>query len=156
MLSIMNLVEPEHNVDQWPTGRLISAIARRIEQEWNAHLAGWDLNHASFPVLYMLLAGPRSQRQLADASGVTEQTMSRIVARLERSGYVHRRPHPHDGRRHDVVLTDAGRDAAMQAGRFSVAETMSVRGLDAEQIDQLRALLTRMLAEHPRPTDPTG
>lgn len=136
-------------MEQWPTGRMLSALARRIEQEWNAHLAHWDLSHASIPVLYHLLGGPQSQRVLARASGVTEQTMSRVVARLERSGYVERHPHAEDGRRHDVVMTDAGRRVLAEAGDPRVAEEMSIRGLDPDQVAQLRSLLAAMLAAHP-------
>ena len=135
-------------MEQWPTGRMLSAVARRIEQEWNAHLAAWDLNHASIPVLFYLRGGPLSQRDLARASGVTEQTMSRVVARLERSGFVERHPSPTDARRHDVVVTDAGRRVLAEAGDPRIAEEMSIRGLSAEQVDQLRELLAVMLAAH--------
>lgn len=140
---------------EWPTGRLLSAVARRIEREWNAHLAGWDLNHASLPVLFLLRRGPLSQRELAQASGVTEQTTSRILARLERSGYVTRSVHAADARRHEVTLTDIGRVALAEAGDLQVAEEMSVRGLDADQVERLRELLTVMLAAHP-PADDAG
>ena len=136
--------------DEWPTGRMLSAVARRIEREWNAHLAAWDLNHASLPVLFLLFRGPLSQRELARDSGVTEQTMSRIVARLERSGYVRRQPDAADARRHEVSLTDAGRAALVEAGDPQVAEEMSVRGLDPDQVGPLRALLAAMLAAHPQ------
>jgi MarR family transcriptional regulator, organic hydroperoxide resistance regulator len=141
-------------VGQWPTGRMLSAVARRVERDWNAHLARWDLNHASLPVLYLLAGGPRSQRELAASSGVTEQTMSRIVARLDRSGYVERLPHPGDRRRHHVELTPTGRRALQEAGDPRVAEEMSVRGLAPAEVDQLRALLGRMLAARPTTTDP--
>lgn len=134
---------------EWPTGRMLSAVARRIEREWNAHLAHWDLNHASLPVLAFLSRGSLSQRDLARASGVTEQTMSRIVARLERSGYVEREPDAADARRHRVTLTEHGRAVFVAAGDPVVAEEMSIRGLDAEQVETLRALLAAMLAAHP-------
>ncbi len=68
----------------WPTGRLLSSAARRVEREFNAHLDHWDLNHASLPVLAYLAARDHSQRELATATGVTEQTMSRLLARMER------------------------------------------------------------------------
>ena len=136
-------------VEHWPTGRLLSAVARRIEREWNAHLDGWQVNHASLPVLYLLLGGPLSQRELAAEAGITEQTMSRILLRLERLGYVARRTHTRDRRRHEVVLTDAGRVTLLEAGDRQIAEDMSVRGLDAAQVTQLRELLAIMLAHHP-------
>ena len=137
-------------VGQWPTGRLMSAAARRIERDWNAHLAQWELNHASLPVLYLLAGGPMSQRELAGASGVTEQTMSRIIVRLERTGYVERRPHEVDRRRHEVLLTGAGRRTLAEAGDPRVAEQMSIRGLTEVQVTQLREILRVMLAQEPR------
>lgn len=148
----------------WPTGRLLSAVARRIEREWNTHLDAWELNHASLPVLFHLARGPHSQRDLARANGVTEQTMSRILARLERSGYIAREPHPTDRRRHEVALTPAGRAVMLEAGDPRPAEEMSVRGLEPHQVEQLRELLGLMLAAHPHedgwddptPTGPDG
>lgn len=152
---------PSHTTDgaprppaQWPTGRLVSAVARRIERDWNAHLEHWDLNHASLPVLYLLGGGPRSQRELAEASGVTEQTMSRILVRLERTGYIRRHPHAQDRRRHEVVLTDEGRQTLLEAGDPGVAEQMSIRGLSADQVRTLREILGVMLAQRPRDGDP--
>lgn len=132
---------------------MLSAVARRIERDWNLHLAHWDLNHASLPVLYLLAGGPRSQRELAAGSGVTEQTMSRIIVRLERTGYVVRRRHDVDRRRHEVVLTESGRATLAEAGDPRVAEQMSIRGLTGEQVAQLRQILAAMLAERPREGD---
>lgn len=142
--------------DEWPTGRMLSAVARRVERDWNVHLDHWDLNHASLPVLFLLAGGPLSQRELATASGVTEQTMSRIVARLERSGYVRRAAHSTDRRRHDVTLTGPGREALIAAGDPRVAEEMSVRGLAPEQVAALRGLLAVMLEAHERPDETAG
>ena len=142
--------------DEWPTGRMLSAVARRIEREWNAHLDRWGLNHASLPVLFLLAGGSLSQRELATASGVTEQTMSRIVSRLERSGYVRRAAHATDRRRHDVTLTEPGRQALFAAGDPRVAEEMSVRGLAPEQVAALRDLLSAMLEAHERPDATAG
>ncbi|MFC8191697.1 MarR family winged helix-turn-helix transcriptional regulator [Cellulomonas sp. NPDC057328] len=127
--------------DHWPVGRLLSAAARRIEREWNAHLAAWDLNHASHPVLVHLAAGPMSQRGLAEACGVTEQTMSRVLARLERTGYVSRRPDPADRRRHVIAITDAGTQAFVASADPRPAQDRVLAALDARQREELRALL---------------
>jgi len=135
---------------EWATGRLLFAVARRIEKEWNAHLGQWDLNHAGFPVLMHLLAGPRSQRVLAEESGVTEQTMSRVVARLERSGYVTRTDDPADRRRRAVAITAAGREAGLAAARRRPAEELATRGLDDAQVAALRDALLALLETLPR------
>jgi DNA-binding MarR family transcriptional regulator len=138
--------------ERWSTGRLLSAVARRAERDWNAWLAHWDLNHASLPVLYLLVRGPMSQRELALASGVTEQTMSRILARLERQALIERQTHPVDRRRHAVVLTDSGRVALNEAGDPVLAEELTTRGMTPDQVVALRGILLHML-EHagPRP-----
>ena len=127
--------------NDWTAGRLLSAAARKVERAWNAHLAGWDLNHASFPVLLHLLGGLRSQRELAALAGVTEQTMSRTVLRLERTGLITRSLHPTDRRRVDVAITAEGRLAAFQAADVYRAEQILGDALTAEQLADLRALL---------------
>jgi DNA-binding MarR family transcriptional regulator len=110
------------DVDAWATGRLLSSAARLVEHEWNAHLARWDLNHASLAVLHVLTARPLTQRELAAAVQVEDQTMSRTVERLERSGYVERHRDDADRRRLVVSLTDEGRRTCQHAGDRSVAE----------------------------------
>lgn len=143
-------MEPRHGVDPdpdtWPTGRLLSAAARRMEQAWNAHLAGWHLTHASLPALAFLRRGPLSQRELATALGVTEQTTSRIVAGLERHGYVERRPDPADARRHELLITTSGAHAleALDDGGASADAAVGQRLTPAEEAD-LRALLRKFL-----------
>ena len=141
--------DPAH----WPVGRLLSAASRRVERDWNAHLATWDLNHASLPVLVHLLRGPMSQRELAAACGVTEQTTSRVLARMERSGYVTRNPHPGDRRRHVIAITDAGRAAFAASSDRALAEAMVVRGLTADQAEQLRQLLAVVAGPEQAPPD---
>ena len=49
-------------------------------------LATHDLTHAGLLALHALQAGPLTQRQLAAANRVEEQTMSRVVARLGAPG----------------------------------------------------------------------
>ena len=141
--------------EDWPVGRLLSAAARRIEREWNSHLATWDLNHASLPVLLHLLQHPRSQRELAHVCGVTEQTMSRVLTRMERTGYITRASDGVDRRRYVIAITDAGRTVAIHAADPRPAEAMTARGLTPEQVDQLRDLLAIVVRAHEdRPAPP--
>jgi DNA-binding MarR family transcriptional regulator len=110
-------------LDAWPTGRLLSAAARLVEHEWNAHLSRWDLNHAGLAVLHVLLEGPMTQRELASAVQVEDQTISRTVERLQRSGYVERHRDDADRRRVVVTLTATGRDICLRASDLEVAES---------------------------------
>ena len=63
-----------------------------------------------------LASGPRAVGDVAADLGVTSQAISKVVAELERLGYVERRVGESDARRRLVALTERGR-AAVQAGR---------------------------------------
>jgi len=129
------------DVETWPTGRLLSAAARLVEHEWNTHLARWDLNHASLAVLHVLTPGPMTQRELAAAVQVEDQTMSRTVERMERSGYVVRRRDDADRRRVVVTLTEAGRRTCLRASDIEVAE-----GYFADAVEDVEGLRRALVA----------
>lgn len=126
-------------LDRWATGRLLSAAARLVEHRWNTHLSQWGLNHAGLAVLHVLLSGPTTQRELATAVQVEDQTMSRTVERLERSGYVERRRDDADRRRILVSLTHDGRVTCLRASDVEVAEGYFQEGV--ESLDALRRSL---------------
>ncbi len=156
-----DLPDDPDQLARWPVGRLLSSAARRVEREWNAHLASWDLNHASLPVLVLLSRGPHTQRELAAACAVTEQTMSRVLARMERTGYVRRAPHDSDRRKHVITITDSGRATVAVAADPGPADAMVTRGLTPAQARQLRELLAVVAApvppaERPAPPDRPG
>ena len=51
--------------------------------------------------------GPQTPSELARAVGLTSGGLSIALERLERIGYIHRSPHPHDRRRVLVHVTEA-------------------------------------------------
>ena len=59
--------------------------------------------------------GPCAIGELADLLGVEQPTITKMVRRLEPSGYVQRSPDPDDGRRTLVSLTPAGTAALEEA-----------------------------------------
>ncbi len=128
-------------IETWPTGRLLSSAARLVEHEWNTHLARWDLNHASLAVLHVLGTRPMTQRELAAAVQVEDQTMSRTVERLERSGYVERHRDDADRRRVVVSLTESGRRTYLRASDIEVAE-----GYFADAVEDVEALRRALVA----------
>lgn len=129
----------------WPTGRLLSAAARRIERAWDEYLTQWDLSHASLPVLVVLTQGPLSQREIAATMHVTEQSVGRIVRSLETRAYITRQPHDTDRRRRVVAITNKGRRALTDLNKAQTIEALIGDTLSPEEITQLRVLLIRML-----------
>jgi DNA-binding MarR family transcriptional regulator len=98
-------------MEHWPTGRLLSTAARLVEHAWVEALEARGLTHAGMIALHFLDAGPLSQSELARLAKVENQTMSRTVERLERSGFVERRADPADRRRQIVTRTPEGDEA---------------------------------------------
>lgn len=133
----------------WPTGRLLSAAARRVERAWDAYLEQWRLSHASVPVLVVLMPGPLSQREIAGKMHVTEQTIGRVLHGLQDHGYITREPHARDRRRRVVALTDLGRRALRDLDHAQTIENLIGDALSPEEIVTLRELLVRMVAAHP-------
>ncbi|MFI5085699.1 MAG: MarR family winged helix-turn-helix transcriptional regulator [Actinomycetales bacterium] len=99
---------PELN--QWPTGRLLSTAARLIEHAWNERLSVLKVTHAGMIALDVLaMKGPLTQAALASIVRVQAQTMGKTLSRLESYGHIQRQRNANDRRSHVVSLTDAGR-----------------------------------------------
>jgi DNA-binding MarR family transcriptional regulator len=95
---------------QWPIGRLLAAASRAVEREWDERLRAIGLQHAALIALDIALRnGPTGADVIARTARVQPQTMSRTLERLERDGMIERSPHPEDGRRRLVTVTDHGR-----------------------------------------------
>jgi DNA-binding MarR family transcriptional regulator len=87
-------------------------------------------------------AGPRTQAQLAAASGYEPPTITLSVQQLVAAGLVVRHASPSDGRALIVELTDQGRALLpkLKSAWRGVAE-QSVAGLESTSVDELIAVL---------------
>lgn len=141
-------------MDGWPTGRLLSMAARLVEQSWEHVLREYDLSSAGLVVLHVVSAGPATQREIAQACRVTDQTASRTIERLERLGYVSRQIDPRDERRKSVTSTPAGRrvyEALLERERNDPALIAAI----GDDEPQLRRLLIELVRAQKWPTAPT-
>jgi DNA-binding MarR family transcriptional regulator len=105
--------------------------------------------HPGQEVLLLELAvqGPRSQAQLAVASGCEPPTITNSVRKLEAAGLVVRRPSPSDGRVTIVDLSEHGRSLVpgLKAAWGELAER-TVAGLTATPLDQLTKVVVELAA----------
>jgi DNA-binding MarR family transcriptional regulator len=92
-------------------------------------------------------AGPRTQAQLAAASGYEPPTITLSVRQLEAAGLVLRRSSPSDGRATIVELSDQGWALLpkLKAAWRRVAE-QTVAGLTSTSADQLTSVLDELAA----------
>ncbi|BDD82001.1 MarR family transcriptional regulator [Tsukamurella pulmonis] len=134
----------DEGIAQWPTGRLLSMAARLVEHSWEAVLREYDISSAGLVVLHVVAERPASQREIARVARVTDQTASRTVERLERSGYVAREPDPADERRKVVTATDAGRTVYRELVERERTDPALIAALgDSEPV--LRGLLLELI-----------
>ncbi|MCZ2404718.1 winged helix-turn-helix transcriptional regulator [Paenarthrobacter sp. Z7-10] len=130
------------DMDQWPTGRLLSTAARLVEHAWNERLATIGVTHAGIIALDVLAAqGPMTQARLAGIIKVQAQTMGKTLARMESHGHVQRVRNAEDRRSHLVSLTDAGRTAITEA--HSMEEGLLDSG--GSNPEELRGSLRRVI-----------
>ena len=141
--------DADADVASWPTGRLLSVAARLVESRFDNVLAGHELTHAGLIALHHLEDGPRTQRQLAMLCRVTDQTMSRTLDRLRRTGHVTSDTDPGDRRRAMARLTDTGR-RTLAVARTEERESTLLLGV-VDDYEQFREQLLRIVRAAARP-----
>ena len=132
------------------TGRVVRAadlIARRNREA----LAPFGIKGGEYSALSALRRSgdpyELSPSQMSEHLMVTSGGLSLMLDRLERAGFVRRRPHPEDRRSVLVSLTADGLrtiDQAMTA--HAAVEQEVVAGLSAKEASQLAALLAKLLS----------
>lgn len=87
--------------------------------------------------------GPQSQNALAKIVGIDVSTMTKTLQRLERSGFVSRRPDMANRRISIVDVTPKGHALRPEVDRvLTEMHRRMTQGLTAEQIEELSALLS--------------
>lgn len=96
--------------------------------------------------------GPATAGRLRELSGFTSGAITGIVDRLERAGYVRRKPHPHDRRsiiiqpldikqvkrRVMPIFQSLGRAMAVLASRYTAPELAAITAFFGETTEALR------------------
>lgn len=132
-------------------GRLNEASQLVIRERQTPLFARYGLQHGEFDVLATLRrSGEReglTPTALFEAAMMSSGGMTARIDRLEKAGWVERRPHPSDRRATLVRLTDKGFDlieTIMPSHQETAKEALS--GLPREDQKTLNALLTRLIA----------
>jgi DNA-binding MarR family transcriptional regulator len=131
--------------------RLRVAVAR-IDRLLSREVLGGDLTRTQLSVLATLVReGEKRPSALGEREGLNPTMLSRVVAALERSGWVERAPDPDDGRASLVSATAAGRalHARLRRERSALIEEW-LGGLADDDAGRLAAALPLLegLADH--------
>jgi DNA-binding MarR family transcriptional regulator len=125
-------------------------IMRRLEHALDTQLRDEGLTHFEYGVMAALSESPQRELRMSALAAYAEGSLSRlsqVVARLERKGYVHRRPDPADGRYTLATLTDEGYAKIVSAAPGHVAEVRRLvfDPLTKAQVRQLGHIGQRIL-----------
>jgi DNA-binding MarR family transcriptional regulator len=109
------------------------------------------LSHFEYQVMAMLSMSPQRTRRMSEVAALANGALprlSRTVDRLEKRGWVTRRPDPADGRATLAVLTDAGWDKVVATAPGHVAEVrrLVLDPLTRTQVRQLHDISDRIRA----------
>ena len=131
----------------------VRAVFRKLKLRLREHGGDNDLTPAQVSVLLRLEnGGALTVSSLARAEGMRPQSMSSVVAPLEKSGLVRGSPDPNDGRQTLMSLTPKcttwlrkGRAARQDWLATTISRRLSVR--EQEQLYAALELLARTIAD---------
>jgi MarR family transcriptional regulator, transcriptional regulator for hemolysin len=109
-------------------------------------LKGTGVSRAQFLALAHLTAlGPLSQGELANLLSITPATTVRLVDRMERDGWVTRRPDSVDGRVKRVVATEEAAEVWQKVSEIARAMLgQAYRGIHPAEIETVKRVLERV------------
>jgi MarR family transcriptional regulator for hemolysin len=139
-----------------PIGPQLARSARVVSRAFDDALAEAG---GSLPVWLVLLntkaRRAANQRELAEAVGIREATLTHHLNAMESDGLLTRRRDRGNRRIHVVELTDAGEAAFLRLRDAAVAFDRRLRrGIPADEIAQLEGLLGRLVANVVNGEDP--
>jgi MarR family transcriptional regulator for hemolysin len=135
-------VQPAHV----PIGLHLARTARLVSRAFDEALAE---ARGSLPVWLVLLnlkiRRDANQRELAEAVGVTEATLTHHLNAMERDGLLARRRDPANRRNHVIELTAAGEEAFIRLAAAARTFDQQLRAdLDVSDLAALRGLLDQL------------
>lgn len=129
---------------------LLAQLGSYAATRFTERVAELDLIPAQTGLLRAVASNPgQSQQALAQLLGTPPSRLVALVDALEERGILERRRNPDDRRFHALHLTEAGHQVLRGVGEAARAHNDAIcRALDANERDQLRALLTRIADDH--------
>jgi len=129
-----------------PIGLALAQTARTVSRAFDDALASAG---GSLPVWLVLLniktRQLANQRELAEAVGIREATLTHHLNAMEADGLITRQRHPANRRIHVVALTAAGEDAFLRIRDVAVVFDQRLRsGFTDSELEELEKLMSRL------------
>lgn len=129
-----------------PIGLHLTRVARAVSRAFDHALAEAGGSLPMWLVLLNLQINPTAnQRELADAVGVREPTLTQHLNAMEKEGLLTRRRDPTNRRIHIVELTKTGEDLFVALRDAAISFDRQLRqGLPPTDLNRLEFLLNRL------------
>jgi DNA-binding MarR family transcriptional regulator len=145
--------------DEQHAWRRLAAVILKLPSELEAQLQhDSGMSHFEYWVIALLSEAPDQALRLSELAGQANASLSRlshVVTRLEKRGWVVRRPCPDDARATLAVLTDDGWGQVVEAapGHVDAVRRFVFDGLSGPDVDDLARLCDTILGQidgHPQ------
>ncbi len=129
-----------------PLGLHLARATKEITRAFDDALAGAGGSGPIWLVLISLKTRPRaSQRELADAVGIKEATLTHHLNVMDAGGLITRRRDPQNRRVHLVELTHAGEEAFLRMRKAAFTFNDRLRaGFAPEELTEFERILDRL------------
>lgn len=135
-------------------GEKLGLIFRRIshiaKKETDNYLKKWDLTMSQAMVLEFLNNSPDeelTQKAIEQHFNLQHPTVSGILKRLEKHGFITTATNETDRRVKDIFMTDKAKQLDTKAKmRQDEMEADYIKGFSQEEVETLRNLITRVLS----------
>ena len=127
---------------------VLNRLMARLNQNLGARLWSMGLTFQHWRVLLVLgLRGRLTLTQLVEDTIIPQSTLSRLAARMDKAGYVTRRPDPENSRIVHVELTDHGRKTFDSVYPLAQGEFGQFTGALRDEETELFSRLVMRIAE---------
>lgn len=143
---------PSYSSEELETWSAVATLLEWLPAALDAQMQrDSQISHFEFGILFALSAadgGSLRMSALADYASSTLSRLSRAIARLERKGWVARKPDPNDGRSTIASLLEPGREVVRSAtpGHVALVRKLVFEPLNRTQTRQLRESSLRITA----------
>lgn len=129
-------------------GYLTNWAARLFARELERQLAPSGISPAYMPIMFALAdGGALTQKALAQRAAVEQPTMAATLNRMERDGFIARRPDPADKRSALISLTGTAMALVPEVERVvTTINALALDPLDPDERVQYLALVRRIIA----------
>jgi MarR family transcriptional regulator, organic hydroperoxide resistance regulator len=136
---------PEFRIADWPF-YLIARTARRYEMDMEEALRRIDMDVPSWRAIMLVHEqNPSSVSEIAERAVTRLSTMTRVIQRLEKRGWVKLATRAADARVTEVFITPAGEEIVEQVrGVASRIYQAVFKDMSASEIETLNGLLLRV------------